>query len=163
MTTSIQSTANALVLHVDTGAPMKGANLLVTLPRLGVVPSFSRPAVSNDTPYSESLFNTLKGRPSDPAKPFATPATARSWVDKFVHGYNDEHRHRALQYVTPAQRHHGEDAELLAQRHALYPAARAEHPARWSGTIRDWQPTDKVFLNPGETSSKTHQLDAAAA
>lgn len=155
--------ADSLVLHSDNGAPMKGATMLVTLQRLGVVPSFSRPAVSNDNPYSESLFNTLKGRPSYPEKPFETPTTARAWVDKFAHWYNDEHLHSALKFVSPAQRHRSEDADLLAQRHALYQSARAENPARWSGTTRDWQPTDKVFLNPGRISSKTHQAGAAAA
>ncbi|MFZ1575559.1 MAG: integrase core domain-containing protein [Chromatiaceae bacterium] len=147
--------ADALVLHSDNGTPLKGATLLVTLQRLGVVPSFSRPAASTDNPYSESLFKTLKGRPSYPAKPFETSARARAWVDKFVNWYNDQHFHSALKFVTPAQRQRGEDAELLVQSHAIYQAARAENPARWSGITRDWPPTDKVFLNPGRTSSKT--------
>jgi transposase InsO family protein len=142
--------ANALVLHSDNGAPMKGATMLATLQRLGVAPSFSRPAVSNDNPFSESLFNTFKRHPDFPEKPFDTPATARAWVAKFACWYNDKHRHSALKFVTPAQRHRGQDTDLLAQRHALYQTARAQYPERWSGTTRNWTPPPTVFLNPGK-------------
>ena len=141
--------ADDLVLHSDNGAPMKGATMLATLQRLGVVPSFSRPAVSNDNPFSEALFKTLKYRPEFPAKPFESLETARTWVHAFVHWYNEEHRHSALKFVTPGQRHRGEDAEILRQREDLYAAARAQHPARWSGPTRDWTPASSVVLNPG--------------
>ena len=73
-----------LVLHSDNGAPMKGATMLATLQRLGVVPSFSRPSVSDDNPYSESLFRTLKYTPSYPSKPFESIEAARQWVHTFV-------------------------------------------------------------------------------
>ena len=76
--------ANTLVLHSDNGSPMKGATLLVTLQRLGVVPSFSRPAVRNDHPYSEALFKTGKYRPGFPEQPFASLEQARTWVAGFV-------------------------------------------------------------------------------
>jgi len=142
--------ADALVLHSDNGAPMKGATMLATLQRLGVVPSFSRPAVSNDNPFSESLFNTVKGRPDFPGKPFESPQTARVWVATFTRWYNDEHLHSALKFVTPAQRHRGEDTDLLAQRDTLYQAARAENPARWANSTRNWQPPASVLLNPGK-------------
>jgi putative transposase len=155
--------ATALVLHSDNGAPMKGATMLATLQRLGVVPSFSRPAVSNDNPFSESLFNTLKGHPDFPEQPFDTPAAARTWVAKFVAWYNGDHHHSALRFVTPAQRHRGEDTVLLAQRHALYQAARTKHPQRWSGQTRNWQPASTVFLNPGKPSPHRDYLAAAAA
>jgi putative transposase len=155
--------ADALVLHSDNGAPMKGATMLATLQRLGVVPSFSRPSVSNDNPYSESLFNTVKGHPDFPDKPFETPETARAWVAKFARWYNNEHLHSALKFVTPAQRHRGEDADLLTKRDALYQAARAEHPARWSSSTRDWQPPSSVLLNPGKPVSRKDQPDADAA
>lgn len=69
-----------LVLHSDNGSPMKGATMLATLQQLGVMPSLSRPAVSNDNPYSESLFKTLKYRPRYPLKPFAKVTDARNWV-----------------------------------------------------------------------------------
>ena len=155
--------ADALVLHSDNGAPMKGATMLATLQRLGVVPSFSRPSVSNDNPYSESLFNTVKGRPNFPDQPFESPETARAWVAKFARWYNDEHLHSALKFVTPAQRHRREDSDLLTKRDALYQAARATNPARWSGSTRDWNAPPSVLLNPGKPVSAKRKPDADAA
>jgi transposase InsO family protein len=142
--------ADALVLHSDNGSPMKGATMLVMLQRLGVVPSFSRPAVSNDNPYSESLFNTVKGRPDFPSEPFDCVEAARRWIEQFTAWYNDVHRHSALKFVTPAQRHRGQDVDLLAQRETLYQAARDANPTRWSGPTRDWTPPASVLLNPGK-------------
>jgi len=141
--------AKDLVLHSDNGAPMKGATMLATLQRLGVVPSFSRPSVSNDNPYSEALFKTLKYRPAFPTKPFETPEQAREWVHGFVHWYNEEHRHSALKFVTPGQRHRCEDEAILHQRCELYTAARNTNPARWSGATRNWDRISSVLLNPG--------------
>ena len=138
-----------LVLHSDNGAPMKGATMLATLQRLGVVPSFSRPSVSNDNPYSEALFKTLKYRPQFPSKPFESLEAARQWVHTFVPWYNEEHRHSALKFVTPGQRHRGEDEAILCQRERLYANAREQHPARWSGTTRNWERQSTVLLNPG--------------
>jgi transposase InsO family protein len=154
---------DSLVLHSDNGAPMKGATMLATLQRLGVVPSFSRPAVSNDNPFSESLFNTLKGHPGFPEQPFDTPEAARAWVATFAAWYNHEHHHSALRFVTPAQRHRGEDTHRLARRHALYQAARAKHPERWSGSTRNWQPASTVFLNPGKPLPQSDHLATGAA
>ncbi len=105
-----------VVLHSDNGSPMKGATMLATLQSLGVIPSFSRPAVSNDNPYSESAFKTLKYRPDYPSRAFNDLSAARDWVAGFVHWYNHEHRHSAIQFVTPAQRHAGEDTALLLAR-----------------------------------------------
>ncbi len=130
------------------GSPMKGATMLATLQALGVAPSFSRPAVSNDNPFSESLFRTMKYRPTHPCRPFATVFAARHWVDTFVQWYNHEHRHSAINFVTPAERHAGLDTALLIQRAAVYEAAKARHPHRWSGPIRNWQPVLVVHLNP---------------
>ena len=145
-----------LVLHADNGGPMKGATMLATLQALGVMPSFSRPAVSNDNPYSESLFKTLKYRPDYPAKPFAALAEARRWVEQLVHWYNHEHRHSALRFVTPAQRHAGLDAPLLAQRKTVYEAARRRHPQRWRGATRNWQRITVVHLNPDQSNTPGH-------
>ncbi|MGZ8159512.1 MAG: IS3 family transposase, partial [Methylobacter sp.] len=139
---------NQLVLHSDNGGPMKGATMLATLQQLGVMPSLSRPAVSNDNPYSESLFKTLKYRPTYPLKPFAKVTDARDWVTSLVEWYNHEHRHSAIRFVTPAQRHEGLDESLLVKRKAVYEAARARHPQRWSGTTRNWQSIQAVHLNP---------------
>ncbi len=141
-----------LVLHADNGAPMKGATLMATLQQLGVVPSFSRPSVSNDNPYSESLFRTLKYTPAWPNKPFDSLEAARAWVHEFVSWYNGTHRHSALKFVTPNERHEGRDTAILARRKAVYEAARKRHPARWSGATRNWEPLGEVWLNPGRPS-----------
>ena len=139
---------NQVVLHSDNGSPMKGATMLATLQALGVAPSFSRPAVSNDNPYSESLFKTMKYRPTYPNRAFGSLLAARQWVGAFVHWYNEEHRHSAIGFVTPAQRHAGLDIGLLKKRDAVYEAAKATHPQRWSGATRNWDPVLVVHLNP---------------
>lgn len=139
---------NALVLHSDNGSPMKGATMLGTLQKLGVTPSFSRPSVSNDNPYSESLFKTLKYRPCFPEKPFDSLEEARVWVAGFQQWYNEEHRHSAIKFVTPGQRHRGEDVAILAQRKTLYEKAKAACPQRWSGRSRNWDHLETVSLNP---------------
>jgi transposase InsO family protein len=144
-----------LVLHSDNGAPMKGATMLATLQMLGVVPSFSRPSVSDDNPYSESLFRTLKYCPAYPNKPFESIEAARKWVHRFVRWYNNEHRHSAIRYVTPNQRHSGQEHPILKQRDTVYDAARKRNPERWSGKTRNWQPVKEVWLNP----PKEHQAD----
>lgn len=149
--------AKKLRLHSDNGAPMKGATMLATLQKLGVVPSFSRPSVSNDNPYSESLFKTLKYRPAYPEQPFADLDEARHWVRDFVLWYNEEHRHSQISFVTPAQRHRGEDTAILAQRQQIYAAARAEHSERWSGNTRSWKRIDTVYLNPGKPAQATEE------
>lgn len=137
-----------LVLHSDNGAPMKSSTLLSKLYDLGITPSRGRPRVSNDNPYSESLFRTLKYCPQWPKDGFADLDAARSWVRDFIRWYNHEHRHSRIRFVTPAQRHRGEDHEVLAKRHALYQQARNQHPHRWSGATRNWQPIGAVTLNP---------------
>lgn len=137
-----------VTLHSDNGSPMKGATLLATLHVLGVIPSFSRPSVSNDNPYSESLFRTLKYRPEYPEGVFANLHGARNWVRWFVDWYNNEHLHSAIRFVTPAQRHAGRDTDILARRAYVYREAKARHPQRWSGDIRNWKPVGDVHLNP---------------
>lgn len=137
-----------VVLHSDNGGPMKSVTMLATLRELGVAPSFSRPAVSDDNPYSESLFRTLKYRPQYPRKPFKSLLNARVWVARFVRWYNTEHRHSAIRFVTPEQRHCVADTALLAMRRAIYEAARARNPQRWSATVRNWTRIDVMNLNP---------------
>jgi transposase InsO family protein len=146
-----------LILHSDNGSPMKGATMFATFQRLGVIPSFSRPAVSNDNPYSEALFRTVKYCPYYPQQPFADLEAARAWMTSFVQWYNHQHRHSALRYVTPEQRHQGLDHAILAQRRAVYETTRARHPQRWSGEIRNWTPIDGVELNPSSPKTKVRQ------
>lgn len=135
-------------LHADNGGPMRSATLLVKLRDLGISPSFSRPRVSNDNPFSEALFRTLKYRPSFPSRPFTDLAAAQQWVDRFVHWYNTQHLHSAIRFVTPDARHFGRDNAQLAKRRAVYEAARAMSPERWSRSIRNWDPILIVNLNP---------------
>jgi transposase InsO family protein len=137
-----------VVLHSDNGGPMKGSTMLATLERLGIVPSFSRPRVSDDNPYSESLFRTLKYRPSYPGGPFASIEAAREWVADFVAWYNLEHLHSGIGYVTPAQRHAGEDEKILEQRREVYERAQQRNPQRWSRAARCWDRPEIVRLNP---------------
>lgn len=150
-----------LTLHSDNGSPMKGATMLATLQALGVMPSFSRPSVSNDNPYSESLFRTLKYRPEYPEQAFVDLHAARAWVGSFVEWYNTEHLHSAIGFVTPQQRHAGEDLMILEQRKQVYLAARSAHPTRWSGNIRNWNHIKEVNLNPEKQKEETTTNKAA--
>jgi putative transposase len=140
--------ANKPVLHGDNGSTLKATTVLAMLNWLGVKPSYSRPRVSDDNAYAESLFRTAKYRPEFPAKGFANLDQARAWAADFVRWYNHEHRHSGIRYVSPAQRHAGDHHAILAARHALYTQARQANPARWSGSTRDWSPTGPVTLNP---------------
>ena len=119
------------------------------------MPSFSRPSVSDDNPYSEALFRTLKYTPAYPDKPFDDLQQARLWVQRFVHWYNEEHRHSAIGFVTPSQRHAGLDTAILQQRHDIYTQARSERPERWRGrATRNWEPVTQVWLNPEQEREK---------
>jgi transposase InsO family protein len=146
-----------LVLHSDNGAAMRGNTMISTLQWLGVIPSFSRPHVSDDNPYSEALFRTLKHTPAYPQLPFADVTSASRWVTRFVGWYNATHRHSAIRYVTPDQRHHGRERAVLAKRHNLYKRMRRAYPERWSGATRNWLPIGTVLLNP-ERASMARQL-----
>ena len=148
---------NQVVLHSDNGSPMKGATMLATLQDLGVVPTFSRPSVSNDNPFSESLFKTLKYRPHYPVRAFESLLAARQWVGQFVHWYNREHRHSAIRFVTPHERHEGLENGLLQRRDDVYEAAKAANPQRWSGATRNWRPVRVVHLNPDQSSVKKNR------
>ncbi len=140
------------VLHGDNGSTLKATTVLAMLDWLGVEPSYSRPRVSDDNAYAEALFRTAKYRPEFPVKGFAVLGEARAWAAGFVHWYNHEHRHSGIRYVTPAQRHAGEDRAILAARHELYARARQANPARWSGKTRNWSPIGPVTLNPERDS-----------
>lgn len=141
-----------LVLHSDNGGPMKGSTMLATLQRLGVVPSFSRPKVSNDNPYSESLFRTFKYRPDYPSKPFTKIVETQNWVDAFVAWYNNEHLHSAIRFITPADRHYGKEEAILSKRQRVYEKAHRQEPSRWSKSTRNWKPVGSVYLNPDKRS-----------
>ena len=152
-----------LVLHSDIGSPMKGSTMLATLQRLGVVPSFSRPGVSNDNPFSESLFRTLKYRPEYPSHPFVSEFQAQRWVDAFVHWYNTEHHHSEIRFVTPDDRHYGRESKKLGKRKEVYEQARQRNPCRWTGPTRNWEPIEEVRLNPERKRSPEEDLCSEAA
>jgi putative transposase len=152
---------DGLVLHSDNGGPMKGSTMLATLQKLGVVPSFSRPRVSDDNPYSEALFRTMKYRPEYPSKPFKTIEAAQIWVDGFVRWYNTEHLHSAIRFVTPDDRHYGLEERILARRRNVYEKAKSLNPGRWSGHIRNWEPVKVVRLNPDKDDNLQVMQQAA--
>lgn len=150
-----------VILHSDNGSPMKGATLLTTLQQLGIMPSFSRPGVSNDNPYSESLFRTLKYRPEYPGQAFDGMQAARQWVAGFVQWYNHEHLHSSIKFVTPQQRHTGADKLILENRHQVYQKAKAKHPSRWSGDTRNWKREGAIYLNPNKAKLSDKMNKAA--
>jgi len=137
-----------LVLHSDNGSPMKGSSLLTTLYELGIVPSNSRPRVSNDNAFIESFFKTVKYMPMFPYNGFNTISDARTWVLQFSNYYNREHRHSSLKFITPNERHNGLSKVIMDNRKAVYEAAKLKNPNRWSGSIRNWDLNDTVYLNP---------------
>ena len=149
---SIATLETKPVLHGDNGSTLKATTVLAMLQWLGVKPSYSRPRVSDDNAYAESLFRTAKYRPEFPAKGFASLDEARAWAGGFVHWYNVDHRHSGIRYVSPQQRHTGDDEAILAARHELYTQARQRNPQRWSGTTRDWSHIGAVTLNPERDS-----------
>lgn len=139
---------NQLTLHADNGAVMKGATLYATLQDLKIAPSHSRASVSDDNPFIESLFKTIKYRPENPVEPFPTLLAARQFADQLMTWYNHEHHHSEIGYVTPDDRHHGRDIAILKQRGEVYERARLNNPKRWSRGTRDWSRKATVHLNP---------------
>jgi putative transposase len=163
-----------VVLHSDNGSPMKGMSMLLMLEKLGVLPSFSRPSVSDDNPYSESLFKTLKYHPTFPAlMKFSVINDARIWCEKFSGWYNKQHLHSGLKFITPEQRHCGEDRRIMENRQAVYQYAKQRHPERWTKNTRNWVLPEAVMLNPNkeknvqknnimmeETNTYSHEMDS---
>lgn len=146
-----------LILHSDNGGPQRGSTLRQTLTDLGIDSSYSRPRVSNDNPYSEAIFRTCKYRPAYPEHGFKSLEDARNWIMEFVLWYNTIHRHSSIQFVTPQQRHEGLDVEILAARSQVYAKAKLKNPNRWSGSTRNWDPVQEVWLNPDKTTSDSNR------
>lgn len=142
-----QINKDQLILHSDNGGPMKGATMLATLEKLGVAPSFSRPRVSDDNPYSESLFKTIKYNPYYPDI-FCSIDKAKNWVEGFVDWYNNKHFHSGIKFVTPTSRHKGLDKNILLKRKRVYELAKKKHPERWGNKkIKDFSFIKEVPLN----------------
>jgi hypothetical protein len=127
---------------------LRAATLESRLEELGVLRSFSRPRVSNDNPYCESLFRTAKYRPDYPSRPFTSKETACQWVASFVDWYNHRHRHSGIKFVTPHQRHNGDVLEICRHRAIVYEQARQRNPRRWSRSTRCWHQPEVVWINP---------------
>ncbi len=159
-----KSRKQPLILHADNGNAMRAATLESRLEELGVLRSFSRPRVSNDNPFSESLFRTVKYRPEYPLKPFASKAPACQWVGSFVDWYNQRHRHSGTKFVTPQQRHCGQAVEISRHRAFVYEQARQRHPRRWSRSTRCWCQPEVVWINqPPDELSEPGQLPLVQA
>ena len=141
------------ILHSDNGSPMKNATMADTLEKLGVTQSFSRPSVSNDNAYSESLFKTLKYTAGYP-KNFLSMEDAKEWVEIFVNWYNHDHRHSGIGYVTPYQRHTGKDIKIFQKRNEVFKNARAKNPERWSKKRKNWYQKKEVFLKKGNRKKR---------
>lgn len=152
-----------LVLHGDNGSPLKAATVLGLMHQLEITASHSRPRVSNDNAFSESLFRTTKYHPSYPPNGFASLIEAQDWAQRFVTYYNTEHKHRALNFVTPLQKHTAEDIDILKNRKKLLETKRKQNPARWiNGAIRNCKPSGQVNLYPiNNRTLEKHQKNAA--
>jgi len=137
-----------LILHADNSNAMRAATLGSSLEELGVLRSFSRPRVSNDNPYSESLFGTAKYRPDYPSRPFASKEEACQWVSSFVDWYNHRHRHSGIKFMTPQQHHSGQAVEIWRHRAVVYEQARLRHPHRWTRSTRCWRQPEVDWINP---------------
>lgn len=110
--------------------------------------------MSTDNPYSESLFRTLKYRPTYPGR-FETIEEAQDWIRAFVHWYNHEHMHSGISFVTPHERHYGKDAAILSARRESYRLAHERNPARWSRKPRSWERKEVVYINPMQEEFET--------
>jgi len=155
-------TAEQLTVHSDRGSPMTSRTVTQLLAELGVQKSLSRPRVSNDNPFSESQFKTLKYNPWMPRK-FATLDDARTYCRFFFGWYNDEHHHHGITYLTPRQVHEGRQDEILAARQATLDQAYLRHPERFPhGPAGAGSLPEDVWINPAPTSimvGKTPQKD----
>jgi len=142
-----------LIVHADRGAAMKSDTLAQLLATLGVDQSFSRPHVSDDNPFSESQFKTLKYQPDYPGF-FATLLHARGWLESFFGWHNDEHHHSGLALFTPADVFFGRFMAVHAARQEALDAAHARHPERFpNGPPKAALPPATVRINPLEAST----------
>ena len=140
---------DTLVLHADNGASMKAASTVALLAHKKVKESHSRPRVSNDNPFSEAFFRTLKHSGGYPSRGFTDLQHCREWLEEFVHQYNHHRYHRGLNFVTPGSRFAGQEGQILQRRQAVLQQAQAAHPRRWiQGKIQNCQPRASQWLNP---------------
>jgi putative transposase len=135
------------VVHADRGTEMTAYPVCMLLDKLGVARSYSRPRVSNDNPYSESAFKTLKYQPTFPAR-FGSLADARRFCSSYFNWYNHVHRHSGIRMLTPAAVHHDLATAVLEKRHAVMQSAFAAHPDRFAaGEPKRSQLPAAVWIN----------------
>lgn len=143
-----------LTLHADRGPVPKGKTVHQLLVDLDITRSFSRPRVSNDNPFSEAQFRTLKYCPQFPQR-FDSFDAARSFCREFFRWYNEEHRHSGIAHLTPADVHHGRAADIVARRQAVMNEAYARHPERFvAGPPEVPALPAAVWINPPEDKAE---------
>ena len=133
-------------VHADNGGPMRGVSLVAFLTELQVGLTHSRPRVSDDNPYIESFFRTVKYHVSFPSN-FPSLQGARDWLALFIDWYNTQHRHSGIGYVTPLQKHHGLDIQLLESRQETLNMAARAHPERFVRGPKTVAQPRVVYLN----------------
>ena len=134
-------------VHSDNGNPMKGISLLALFYDLGICNSYSRPRISNDNPFIESWFKTLKYDVSYPGK-FESLTDAREWFAVFVHQYNTSHSHSGLHFITPKQIRDGKYETIVNKRNKTMIEAQKRNPQRWSSSAKQLPKEHIVYLNP---------------
>ena len=140
--------AGQLTIHADHGSPMISKTVAQLLLDLGVTKTHARPHVSDDNPYSEAQFKTLKYRPDYPDR-FGCLLDARKWAQAFFTWYNHEHHHTGLALLTPAVVHSGQTELVLQQRQQTLHLAYAAHPERFvKGIPKPPRPPEAVWINP---------------
>jgi putative transposase len=146
-------------LHADRGSPMRSKLLSQLLVALDIGRSHGRPQVSNDNPFSESAFKTLKYHPGFPDK-FGGLEHGLTYCRSFFPWYNTEHHHSGLEYLTPHQVHYGHAAEVLQQRHQVMLAAYQAHPERFVGGPPQLRHLDRaVYINPPQQEPGAEAVD----
>jgi len=142
-----------LIIHADRGSSMIAKSVALLMTDLGVTKTHSRPHVSNDNPFSESQFKTLKYRPDMPDR-FGCKEDARSWAGKFFHWYNYEHHHTGIGLLTPADVHFGRTQTILNQRQLVLQSAYQKNPERFvRGVSVPASLPSAVWINPPKTTS----------
>jgi putative transposase len=142
---------------------LRAATLESRLKELGILRSFSRPRVSNENPYSETLFRTAKYWPDYPSRPFTNAEEACLWGATFLDWYNHRRRPRGIKFVTPHQRHSGQTVEICRQWTLVYKQARLQNPRRWSRAIRYWHQQEVVWIKPPRPVNESMSVTFAMA
>ena len=140
--------AGALTIHADRGTSMTSKPVALMLADLGVTKTHSRPHVSDDNPYSESQFKTLKYRPEFPDR-FGSIEDARAFCQRFFPWYNHDHHHSGIALLTPDMLHYGRAEQIIEQRQKILDEAYARNPERFVRACPKHPPQPTaVWINP---------------